>query len=264
MMKVALGQFAVSREWQENAETCQRLMHQAAQQGAELLVLPEAILARDNTQPGFVIDTAQPIDGPFLTALLTASSKYSLTTVFTMHIPAPGQRAVNTLLALRQGEIIARYEKLHLYDAFAVQESARVNAGDQIPPLIEVAGFKVGLMTCYDVRFPELARALALQGAEVLLLPSAWLRGPLKEQHWQMLTTTRALENTCYMLAVGECGPKNIGHSLVADPLGVVIASAAEAPALIFAELEKTRLAYAREVLPVLENRRFATPQLAR
>lgn len=263
-MKVAIGQFAVSRDWQENAQTCQTLMAQAQAEGADMLVLPEAILARDNSDPSYVIDAAQSAEGPFLSTLLNASRQHTLTLLFTQHIPAPDQRAINTLFALRQGNIIARYEKLHLYDAFSVQESARVNAGEQLPPVIEVAGFKVGLMTCYDVRFPELARALALQGAEVLVLPAAWLRGPLKEQHWQMLTTTRALENTCYMIAAGECGPKNIGQSLVADPLGVVIASAAEAPALIFAQLDKARLAYARQVLPVLENRRFAAPQLAK
>ena len=261
-MKVALGQFAVSREWQENADTCLSLMAQAAQAGADLLVLPEAILARDNTAPTYVVEAAQPEEGPFLQRLLAASENNRLTTIFTQHVPAAGERAINTLFALQQGRIIARYEKLHLYDAFAVQESARVNAGHQVPPLITVAGLQVGLMTCYDIRFPEMARRLALDGADVLVLPSAWLRGPQKERHWELLTTTRALENTCYLVAVGECGPKNIGNSLVADPLGVVIAHAADTPALIFADLDAARLRYAREALPVLENRRFATPQL--
>ena len=117
-------------------------------------------------------------------------------------------------------------------------------------------------MTCYDVRFPELARRLALDGAEVLVLPAAWVKGPLKEMHWELLTTARALENTCYMVAVGECGPRNIGNSLVVDPLGVAIAKAPESTALVFAELDPQRIAYARSVLPVLENRRFARPEL--
>lgn len=121
---------------------------------------------------------------------------------------------------------------------------------------------KVGLMTCYDIRFPELARRLALDGAEVLVLPAAWVRGPQKERHWALLTATRALENTCYLVATGECGPRNIGNSMTIDPLGVTIAQAAESATLIFADLEAERLAYARRILPVLENRRFATPQL--
>jgi predicted amidohydrolase len=166
------------------------------------------------------------------------------------------------LIAIRNGEIIARYDKLHLYDAFAMQESRNVTAGNEVPPLVEVAGMKVGLMTCYDVRFPEQARRLVLDGADVLVLPAAWVKGPLKEMHWEVLVTARALENTCYMVAVGECGPRNIGNSLVVDPLGVAIAKAAEAPALVFADLDPARIAHARHVLPVLENRRFARPEL--
>ncbi len=91
------------------------------------------------------------------------------------------------------GNIVARYAKLHLYDAFAIQESRRVDAGNEIAPLLEVEGMKVGLMTCYDLRFPELALAQALQGAEILVLPAAWVRGPLKEHHWSTLLAARAL-----------------------------------------------------------------------
>lgn len=262
MMKVALGQFAVSREWQENADSCLALMKRAAEGEADLLVLPEAVLARDNTDPDLVVKAAQPLDGPFITQLLAASEHNALTTIMSVHVPSDQHKALNVLVAIRNGEIIATYEKLHLYDAFAVQESQRVNPGHVIPPLIEVAGMKVGLMTCYDVRFPELARRLALDGAEVLVLPAAWVKGPLKEMHWDLLTRARALENTCYMVAVGECGPRNIGNSLVVDPLGVAVANAAESPTLLFAELDPERVVYARQKLPVLENRRFARPEL--
>ncbi|MDH2067402.1 deaminated glutathione amidase [Pantoea sp. GD03673] len=261
-MKVALGQFAVSRAWQENASVCLDFMQRAAEEGADLLVLPEAVLARDNADPDFVLQAAQPLDGPFLRPLLASSQDNTLTTIMSVHVPTDQHKALNVLVAFRQGEIIAVYEKLHLYDAFAMQESQRVNPGHAIPPLIEVAGMKVGLMTCYDVRFPELARRLALDGAEVLVLPAAWVKGPLKEMHWELLTRTRALENTCYMVAVGECGPRNIGNSLVVDPMGVAVANAAESPALLFADLDPERVAYARRVLPVLENRRFARPEL--
>jgi len=262
MMKVASGQFAVSREWQENAQTCIRLMEQAQAGGADLLVLPEGVLARDIADPDLVLKAAQPLDGPFLSLIYAASRGNSLTTMMTIHVPTDSGKALNVLLAIRNGEIIARYDKLHLYDAFAMQESRNVNAGNEIPPLVEVAGMKVGLMTCYDVRFPEQARRLALDGAEVLVLPAAWVKGPLKEMHWEVLVTARALENTCYVVAVGECGPRNIGCSLTVDPLGVAIAKAAEAPMLLFAELDPARIDHARHVLPVLENRRFARPEL--
>lgn len=261
-MKVALGQFAVSREWQDNADICIGLMAQAEQQGARLLVLPEGVLARDITDPDLVLKAAQPLDGPFLSQVLAASRANTLTTMMTVHVPTADGRALNVLVAIRNGEIIARYDKLHLYDAFAMQESRNVTAGNNVPPLVDVDGLKVGLMTCYDVRLPDLARRLVLDGADLLVLPAAWVKGPLKEMHWEVLVTARALENTCYVVAVGECGPRNIGNSLVVDPLGVAIAKAAEGPALVFAEVDPQRIADARRALPVLENRRFARPEL--
>lgn len=120
----------------------------------------------------------------------------------------------------------------------------------------------VGLMTCYDLRFPELALALALQGAEILVLPAAWVRGPLKEHHWATLLAARALDTTCYLVAAGECGNRNIGQSRIVDPQGVTIAAAGEAPQLICAEVSADRLSQTRAKLPVLRNRRFAPPRL--
>ena len=118
------------------------------------------------------------------------------------------------------------------------------------------------LLVCYDLRFPELALTLALKGADVLVVPAAWVKGPLKEHHWATLLTARALDTTCYVVASGECGNKNIGQSRVVDPLGVTIAAAAEAPVLLMTELQRERITLARQQLPVLRNRRFAPPQL--
>lgn len=262
MLKVALGQFAVQREWQKNAEICLDLMAKAGHSGADLLVLPEGILARDIADPDLVRRAAQPIDGPFMTQLLEASRGSNLTVMMCIHVPASDVKVWNILVALRDGKVLAQYRKLHLYDAFSMKESTNVVPGDEVPPLVEVAGMNVGLMTCYDLRFPELARRLVLDGADVLVLPAAWVKGPLKEAHWEVLVTARALENTCYLVATGECGERNIGQSMVVDPLGVAIARAAEAPALLFAEIDPVRIAHARKVLPVLENRCFARPEL--
>ncbi|WP_286777668.1 deaminated glutathione amidase [Leclercia sp. UBA1284] len=261
-MYVAVGQFAVTPEWQKNAEICVSLMGQAAEQGASLLVLPEALLARNDNDPDLSVKSAQPLDGGFLTLLLAESARNTMTTVLTLHVPSTAGRAVNTLVALRSGKSVEQYAKLHLYDAFSIQESKLVDAGTIVPPLIEIEGIQLGLMTCYDLRFPEMAINLALAGAQVLVLPAAWVRGPLKEHHWSTLLAARALDTTCYVVAAGECGNKNIGQSRVIDPLGVTVAAAAEAPALLIAEINPQRIAYARQQLPVLRNRRFAPPQL--
>lgn len=262
-IRVALGQFVVAKTVVENAEICVGLIERSKAGGADLLVLPEGILARDIADPNLSLKAAQPLDGPFMTRLLAATRGSAMTVMMTIHTPAGEGRVFNVLVAFRDGKILAEYRKLHLYDAFSVQESRNVTPGADVPPLVDVCGLKVGLMTCYDVRFPELARRLADDGADMFVLPSAWLKGPLKEHHWEVLVTARALENTSYIVAVGECGERNIGNSMVVDPLGVVTARAGEAPALVFSEIDPARIAHARRVLPALANRRFARPELA-
>lgn len=257
-MRVALGQFAAANNWPENLEIVLDLIERAKAAGCDMLVLPEGILARDIADPDIVRKAAQPLDGPFMTRVLEASAGSELAILFCFHVPVEGsERVFNTQVVLRDGKIVTAYRKLHLYDAFSAKESQHVAPGDTVPDLVEIAGVKVGLMTCYDVRFPELARHHAIEGAEVLVLPSAWVRGPGKEHHWETLVTARALENTCYMIAVGECGPRNIGMSMVVDPLGVVTHRAGAAPALIVADIDTKGIAQARAALPVLDNRRF-------
>ena len=247
-MLVAAGQFAVTSVWEKNAEICASLMAQAAENDVSLFVLPEALLARDDHDADLSVKSAQLLEGEFLGRLRRESKRNMMTTILTIHVPSTPGRAWNMLVAL--------------YDAFAIQESRRVDAGNEIAPLLEVEGMKVGLMTCYDLRFPELALAQALQGAEILVLPAAWVRGPLKEHHWSTLLAARALDTTCYMVAAGECGNKNIGQSRIIDPFGVTIAAASEMPALIMAEVTPERVRQVRAQLPVLNNRRFAPPQL--
>lgn len=259
-MKVALGQFAVAAEWTENQRTCLDLIVQARREGADLIVLPEGVLARDMNNPEIMPKTAQPLDGPFMTGLIEAAD--GIAVMGCVNVPDGEGRFFNSLFVLRHRRLETVYRKLHLYDAFNVRESDRTAPGADLPPVLEIGGLKVGVMTCYDLRFPEMARSLAVRGAEVIVVPAAWFRGPNKERHWEVLNTARALENTCYVVAVGECGASNVGQSIVVDPMGVIVTGLGEAPGLGLATLSTERLAHARRVVPVLENRRFADPVL--
>lgn len=261
-MTVAVGQMQVSSLWQENLATIGDLASSAAEQGARLLCLPEGVIARDPSQPNLAGAQAQEIDGPFVSGLAEISARTGIALSTTVHIAGEHPKPRNVHLVLDQGEIIAQYVKLHLYDAFTSKESDNVEPGDQVPPIVEIDGISFGLMTCYDVRFPELARSLTVAGADVLLLPAAWVRGSLKEQHWQVMTTARAMENTVYVIACGEVSARNIGRSLVIDPLGVTVAAAAEEPQLFTAVIDTERIDRARTDLPVLANTRFASPEL--
>jgi deaminated glutathione amidase len=261
-MRIALGQYAVAPTWQENLAVCERFVQQSLDENVDLLILPEGVLARDLADPGLVRRAAQPLDGDYVRAVRRLTQGTSLTVIAVIHVPALDGRVKNTGIVVRNGELVATYEKLHLYDAFNAKESRNVIPGDDIPEMIDVDGWKLGLMTCYDVRFPEAARRLALDGADLLVIPAAWVKGPLKEHHWSVSVTARALENTVYVAAVGECGPKNIGRSMVVDPLGVQIAEAGEEEKLLIVDLSSERLLYARAALPVLQNMRYAEPVL--
>lgn len=263
-LTVRAAQFAASIDWQKNLAAIAPLIEAAEDDGVDLLVLPEGVLARFTDQKERIRDYAQPLDGPFLTAVSDLTRGKAVSVVLGIHETTDTHKPYNTLVALRDGRTVEVYRKLHLYDAFAARESDNVTAADVVPPLLQIGDFKVGLMTCYDVRFPELARLLALQGADVLVLPAAWVRGPLKEYHWRTLVTARALDNTTYVVASSECGEANIGQSLIVDPLGVPLAQADDQPGAITAVLNTERLQDARHRLPVLQNHRFTIDAIPR
>lgn len=261
-MNVAAGQFAVMPDWQDNLAQCRLLVSQAIEKRVNLLVLPEAIQARDNTDPGYSVRHGQTLNGPFIQGMRQLTENCDLTLVFTLHIPDDSGRVTNSLLALHRGQVTARYDKLHLYDAFNVQESRLVCPGQAIAPLIAVGDLMVGVMTCYDLRFPDLAMSLALAGAHVLVVPAAWLKGENKVHHWQTLLAARALDTTCYIVASGECGEKNIGMSQIIDPMGNMLACAGLEPGMIVSDITLAHVELVRSRLPVLVNRRFLPPVL--
>jgi predicted amidohydrolase len=255
-VKIAVGQFAASEEWQPNAAQASELIRDAGERGADLLVLPEGVLTRFTENLGRIRDTAQPLDGPFVELVRRATVGFDTTVVLGVH-ERSGADVFNTLLVLRDGSLVATYRKLHLYDAFGAWESDNITSGDAVPAPFPCAGLRVGLMTCYDVRFPEAARLQTLAGADVIALPAAWVRGPQKERHWELMVAARALENTCYVVASGECGPRNIGSSMVVDPMGVVVSRLGQEPGMAWTHVSSDRLQEVRRHLPVLANRRF-------
>ncbi|MGH3447651.1 MAG: deaminated glutathione amidase [Nocardioidaceae bacterium] len=256
-MRVAAGQFAAAEDWRANAETCDRFIGTAAGAGADLLVLPEGVLARFTDDFARIRKVAQALDGPFMEAVLRSTRGSATTVVLGIHERSAEDVVYNTLVVMRDGELVSTYRKLHLYDAFGSHESDNVTPGQVVPDLVACGDFQMGLMTCYDLRFPELARLHALRGANLLLAPAAWVRGPGKERHWDVMVTARALENTCFVVAPGECGQRNIGNSMIVDPFGVGLAQLGNRPGVCWSDLDRTVVNDARRTLPVLDNRRF-------
>jgi predicted amidohydrolase len=258
-LRVALVQQASSTDPAENRAALAGLQADPALD-VDLVVLPEAF-ARDFGRPGEDVSAdAEPLDGPFgeAVAKLAGDDRTVVAGMFeTSDDPA---RPYNTLLV--RGRAEAAYRKIHLYDSFGYRESDRLTAGPWQPAVVDVAGWKVGLMTCYDLRFPELARALVDVGAEVLVVPAAWVPGrdeaehARKVDHWRTLVRARAIENTTYVLAVGQAAPRYTGNSLVVDPDGGLLADPGPDPAVVTAVLSRDALARSRTTNPSLSNRR--------
>ena len=224
--------------------------------GADLVVLPEAF-ARDFGQAGSdVSGAAEPVDGPFGRELARVADATSTTVVAGMfEVSEDPTRPYNTLLV--RGASRAAYRKIHLYDSFGYRESDRLTGGAPEPVVVDVAGWQVGLMTCYDLRFPELARRLVDLGAEVVVVPAAWLPGERKVEHWRTLLAARAIENTCFVVGAGQPEPRYSGHSAVFGPLGETLAAADGAEETLEVTLVREDLLAARRTNPSLANRRL-------
>ena len=223
-------------------------------EGADLVVLPEAF-ARDFGDPGSdLAPYAEELDGPFVTEVERVSTERGTTIVAGM-FEQTGEAPYNTVVV--RGRAQADYRKIHLYDSFGYRESDVLAAGPIEPAVFDLDGTTVGVMTCYDLRFPELARRLVDAGAEVIVVPAAWVAGPGKVHHWRTLATARAIENTAYVAAVGQPGPRYTGHSLVVGPAGELVAELEDGDHVLVATVDHDTLADARATNPSLANRRF-------
>jgi predicted amidohydrolase len=226
--------------------------------GTGLVLLPEAFMRDFGAPDTDLASTAEPLDGPFVQRLAALAADRDTTVVAGMFEASDDPaRPWNTLVVVDRDGLRASYRKIHLYDSFGYKESDRLLAGAVEPVLVDVDGFRVGLMTCYDLRFPELARELVRRGAELLVLPAAWVAGPGKVHHWRTLVTARAIENTAYVAAVGQPGPRYTGHSLVVGPAGELVAELADGDHVLVASVDHDTLEEARATNPSLANRRF-------
>lgn len=263
-MRVALSQMSSGHDVSANLVAITRAARRAAADGAELVVFPEAAMYGFGAPLGLV---AEPLDGPFATSVQLLARELGVTLVVGMFTPAPDGRVLNTLLAAGP-ESVASYDKIHLFDAFGVHESETVAPGDS-RRTITVAGTTVGLATCYDVRFPSLFVTNAAAGAKVSVVCASWAGGPGKVEQWELLARARAADSTTYVLACdqalppgGSTGPTptGVGHSMVVDPFGHVLARLGEDEGLLVVDLDLTLVDQARDTLPVLRNRRDPIP----
>jgi predicted amidohydrolase len=259
-VQVAVVQFASTDDKPANVARLKELIAQAADRGATLVVAPEASMHSFGLPEQPLAPVAESLEGAFVTGLAEAAQKHAVTVVAGMFetVEDDASRAYNTVVALgSDGDVIGRYRKVHLFDALGHMESKQL-AQSPIELLTFPCGeFTLGVLTCYDLRFPELARALVSVGTTCLVVPSAWVAGPVKEEQWSVLVRARAIENTIYVVAADQAAPDYAGHSMVVDPFGVPLAQLAEGVGVACAEISTDRLADVRRRMPSLEHRRL-------
>jgi predicted amidohydrolase len=256
-LRIALGQVSADRQPAKNIAAAGDLARRAAAGGAGLLVLPEMFMARP-TADNPPAKLAAADGGRFRDALAQIAAENGLFVVAGGWEAStqPG-RAFNTLFAFSpRGRLAAAYRKLHLFDALSLRESDTLVPGAALPPVIDCGGIRLGFAICYDLRFPELFRYLAGQGAQLVIVSAAWYQGVMKEDHWLTLLRARAIENACYVAGCDLVGSPFCGRSTLFDPFGVPLAGAGEEPALIFGTVSAARVAAVREKLPALNHRR--------
>ncbi len=267
-MRVAVLQMTSTDAVDDNLVAAGKWVAQAADAGAEVVALPEnfAYLRRE----GSTLPFTEPIDGKIVGSLCTWAERHRVWLVGGTFLEAvPGEkRAYNTCVAVSpRGDVVAVYRKMHLFDVDLSAQGGQVyRESDTVAPGTELASFEtpagvVGLSVCYDVRFPELYRALSARGARFLCVPAAFARETGRD-HWEVLLRARAIENQCFVLAPAQCGEHpggrlTYGRSMVIDPWGIVIARAADRPGPVIAECDLEDQDRIRATLPALRHRRL-------
>ena len=264
MLRVGLCQVTSSESPAENLGLIRARVAEAAAGGAKVVVFPEAAMARFGVslQP-----LAEPLDGPWAKAVAGIAADHDVLVVAGMFTPADDGRVRNTLLVTGLGERLG-YDKIHLYDAFGFRESDTVAPGGD-PVTITVGDTTLGFATCYDIRFPELFRALADQGADAIVVPTSWGAGEGKLEQWEVLVRARALDSGCWVLGCGQAdpaatsipvnpkAPTGIGYSTVADGFGAVRAQLGPGPEVLVVDVDPAVTAKARTATGALANRRL-------
>jgi deaminated glutathione amidase len=260
-MKVAAVQFAAGFDKGANRATVVSLVERAVDDGASIVIAPEGAMHDFGPQDLPLAQFAEPLDGPFVSELCRVAARRGVMVVAGMFESVRGDatRAYNTVVAVGPDGLIGGYRKQHLFDALGWMESDRLVAGvpgDQL--VFDCGELRVGVLTCYDVRFPELSRALVDDGVTLLAVPSAWVAGPHKAEQFRTLATARAIENVCYLAGAVQTPASYTGESCVIDPFGVVLAELGTDPGICVAEVSAARVEECRARMPSLTNRRWS------
>ncbi len=249
--KIALGQTASAKDPEINMVQAETALKAAKEAGAGLLLLPECFLAT------FHHDMSIEEKQEYVARMAYLGRKYGIWMIYGMYEPYDDERNYNTTIVTDDaGRIVASYRKTHMFDSPIYQESYFNVPGDKLFEPIDTPFGKIGLMVCYELRFPEIARYQLTHGAEIIVVPTAWFAGDEKVDLLRITTRCRASENTVFVAMCDMCKGRRAGHSMVVSPRGELLAEAGADEETLIVEIDTDEIKTAREYAPVLDNMR--------
>lgn len=277
MVKVAIVQMKSSVNKDRNLTFSLEAIKEARGKNARIVCFPEFQMAfSPNSQTSRELFlTSESVEGNFTKELRKSAKENNISIIGTIYERSTtdsdkpnkvldkikdidNQYCVydTALFINNEGVLVSQYRKLHLYDALGFKESEKLLAGDKLFSPVDSPLGKLGMMVCYDLRFPELSRILTVEGSNTLVSPSGWVQGTMKEDHWLTMCKARSIENGVYLIAPNQVGNVFCGRSLVVDPFGVVILDMGAKEGLEVIDLDLDRINLVRNDLPLLKNRR--------
>ena len=259
-MKVAIVQFKASTNKEDNLKKIIAYIVKAAEKKASLIAFPEFMMFYTNSSqtPKQLANLAETINGNFINTIVKTAKENHIDIVGSFYEKSTKKdRVYDTSFVIdKTGKVKSTYRKIHLYDALGFRESDKMVRGSKIAKPVTTSIGKIGMMICYDLRFPEMSRSLAVAGSEILIIPSAWVKGNMKEEHWLTINKTRAIENGCYVIAPDQVGNIYCGRSLVVGPYGKILLDMKKKQGIGYVNIELKNVKQIRKILPLLKNRR--------
>jgi predicted amidohydrolase len=261
--KAAIVQMKSSIDKELNLAHSLKLINEASKKKARLICFPEFQMAYSppEQKSESLHKIAEKITGNFVSILSNSAKQNRITVIATLYeiinTNDKNHKVFDTGVIINElGKLQTIYRKVHLYDALGFKESKKLLAGSIIEKPSKTSVGKLGLLICYDMRFPEISRILTVNGANILVSPSAWVAGFMKREHWEIMVKARAIENGVYVLAPNQVGNIYCGHSMAVDPFGATIVDMENREGIEFIDIDCSKIDTTRRTLPLLTNRR--------
>ena len=261
--RTALVQMKSSVNKEQNLAYSLELINEAAKDKARLICFPEFQMAYSppEQKPEALHKIAEKMNGNFVSTLSYSAKQNKINVIATIYeitnTNKQYHKVFDTAIIINDlGKLKSVYRKVHLYDALGFKESKKLVAGSIIERPTRTSVGNLGLLICYDMRFPEISRILTVNGANILASPSAWVAGVMKQEHWEIMVKARAIENGVYVIAPNQVGNIYCGHSMVIDPFGSTLVDMGNREGIEIIDIDSSRIDTIRRTLPLLMNRR--------